>query len=121
MGNMTKDIPSESERKYDHLFMDWVDETITGIEDKRCTRIAYTGEGLSDTYAWDERTQFGPENNAKFTAISLITEGFIHAKKVHSSFPHALYSATPMGNEQWVKTFLWFVSHVQQGDHGLSP
>ena len=64
---------------------------------------------------WDESTQFGLANNEKVTAISLITEGFKHAKNVHSSFPHVLDSETPMGNEQWVKKFAWFVSHAQQG------
>ena len=51
MGNMAKDIPSESARKYDHLFMYWVDKNIIGIEDKRCTRIACTDEGFSNTYS----------------------------------------------------------------------
>ena len=95
--------------------MDWVEKNITGIEDKRCTIIACTGEGLSDTYAWDESTQFGPANNEKVAAISMIIEGCKHAKKVHSSFPHVLDLETPMGNEQWVKNFFWFVSHAQQG------
>ena len=54
---------------------------------------------------WDESTQFGPANNENIAAISLITEVCGHAKKVHSSFPHVLYSTTPMGNEQWVKIF----------------
>ena len=70
---------------------------------------------------WDKSTQFEPANNKKFAAISLITEGFIHAKAVHSSFPLVLDSATPMGNEWWVKKFFWFVSYVHQGDHDLSP
>ena len=68
---------------------------------------------------WDQRTQFGLENNEKFVAIILIIEGCRHAKKVHSSFPHVLDSTTPMGNEQSVKNFFWFVSHVQQGGHDL--
>ena len=51
----------------------------------------------------------------------MITEGCKHAKKVHSSFPHVIDSETPVGNEQWVKKFFWFVSHAQQGDHDLSP
>ena len=48
---------------------------------------------------WDESTQFGPANNEKFSAISMITKGCKHANKVHSSFPHVLDSQTPMGNE----------------------
>ena len=43
---------------------------------------------------WDERTQFGPSNNEKFAAITLITESCINAKKVHSSFPYVLDSTT---------------------------
>ena len=70
---------------------------------------------------WDGSTQFGPANNEKFVAISLITEGCIHAKMVHISFPLVLDSATPMGNERWVKKFFCFVSHVHQGYHDLSP
>ena len=70
---------------------------------------------------WDENTQFGPANNENVAAISLITEGLKHAKKVHSYFPHVIDSETPVGNEQWVKKFFWFVSHAQQGDHDLSP
>ena len=31
MGNMDEDIPSDSEIKYDYLFMDWVDKYITKI------------------------------------------------------------------------------------------
>ena len=69
---------------------------------------------------WDESTQFGPANNEKFAGIILIIEGCKHAKKVHISFPHVLDSETPMGNEQWVKNFFWFVSHAHQGDHDLS-
>ena len=46
---------------------------------------------------WDERTQFGTTNNEKVAAISFITEGCKHAKKVHSYFPHVLDSKTPMG------------------------
>ena len=60
MGNMAEDIPSESASKDDHLFMDWVDKNITKIEDQRCTRIAYTGEGLSDTYDWKETHSHNP-------------------------------------------------------------
>ena len=60
MGNMNEDISSESARKYDHLFRDWVDKNITEIEDKRCTRIAYTDEGLSNTYAWEETNSDNP-------------------------------------------------------------
>ena len=37
MGNMDKEIPSESTRKYDYLFMYWVDKNITKIEDQGCT------------------------------------------------------------------------------------
>ena len=70
---------------------------------------------------WDESTQFLTTNNEKIAAISMITEGYKHAKKVHSYFPHVLDSEKPMGNEQWVKKFFWFVSHAQQGDHDLSP
>ena len=51
MGNMAKDIPSESTRKDDNLFMYWVNKNITEIEDQRCTRISCTGERLSNTYA----------------------------------------------------------------------
>ena len=40
----------------------------------------------------DESTQFGPANNEKVAAISMITEGCKHAKKVHISFPHVLDS-----------------------------
>ena len=60
MGNMAEDIPSESASKDDHLFMDWVDKNITKIEDQRCTRIACTGEGLSNTYAWKETHSDNP-------------------------------------------------------------
>ena len=70
---------------------------------------------------WDESTQFGPATNEKVEAISMITEGCKHEKKVHSYFPHVIHSETPVGNEQWVKIFFWFVSHAQQGDHDLSP
>ena len=69
---------------------------------------------------WDESTQFGPANNEKFAAISMITKGFKHVNKVHISFPHVLDLETPRGNEQWVNKFFWFVSHAQQGDHDLS-
>ena len=34
--------------------MYWVDKNITEIEDQRCTRIACTSEGLSDTHAEKE-------------------------------------------------------------------
>ena len=34
--------------------MDWVNKNITEIEDQRCTRIACTSEGLSNTYDWKE-------------------------------------------------------------------
>ena len=54
MRNMAEDISSESTSKHDHLFKDWVTKIIIEIEDKRCTRIACTSEGLSDTYAWEE-------------------------------------------------------------------
>ena len=60
MGNMDEDIPSESTRKYDHLFMDWVNKNIIEIEDQRCTRIACIGEGLSNTYAWKETHSDNP-------------------------------------------------------------
>ena len=46
MENMAEDIPIESERKYDYLFMDWVDKYITKIEDQGCTRIAYINRGF---------------------------------------------------------------------------
>ena len=62
---------------------------------------------------WDESTQFGPANNENVAAIILITKGCKHAKNVHNSFPHVLGSETPMGNEQWVNKFFWFVSHAQ--------
>ena len=62
---------------------------------------------------WDERTQIGQDNNKNIAAISMITEGCKHAKKVHNSFPHVLDSETPVRNEQWVKKFFWFVSHAQ--------
>ena len=48
---------------------------------------------------WDESTQFGPANNEKVAAISMIIEGCKHAKKVHSYFPHVIDSKTPVGNE----------------------
>ena len=54
MRNMAEDISSESTSKHDHLFRDWVTKIITEIEDKRCTRISCTIEGLSNTYAWEE-------------------------------------------------------------------
>ena len=60
MRNITDDISSESTRKHDHLFRDWVTKNITEIEDKRCTRIACIGEGLSDTYAWEETHSDNP-------------------------------------------------------------
>ena len=60
MGNMVEDISSESARKYDRLFKDLVDKNIIEIEDKICTRIACTGEGLSDTYAWEETHSDNP-------------------------------------------------------------
>ena len=97
---------------------------------KECAEQFYENQAL-DFFPWklelfleyshspmeegDESTQFGPNNNEKVVAISIIIEGCKHAKKVHSSFPHVLDSETPMGNEQWVKKFFWFVSHVQQG------
>ena len=74
---------------------------------------------LEDIYSpikeWDESTQFGPSNNEKFIAIRMITEGFIHAKKVHSSFPHVLDSTTPMGNEQWVNKIFWLCRMDNRG------
>ena len=117
---------------------EWVDHEEHSIRYvlKECVEQFYENEALDffprklelfldDSHSpmekWDESTQFGLANNEKFVAISLITKGCKHAKKVHSSFPHVLDSETPMGNEQWVKTFFWFVSHTQQGDHDLSP
>ena len=40
--------------------MDWVNKNIIELEDQRCTRIACTGEGLSDTYAWKETPSENP-------------------------------------------------------------
>ena len=60
MINMAEDISSESTRKHDHLFRDWVTKIITEIEDKRWIRIACTGEGLSITYAWEETHSENP-------------------------------------------------------------
>ena len=54
MGNMAEDIPSESTRKDDYLFMDWIDKIITEIEDQGCTRIACISKGLSNTHASKE-------------------------------------------------------------------
>ena len=54
MRNMDEDISSESTRKHDYLFRDLVTKNITEIEDKRCTTIACTSEGLSNTYDWEE-------------------------------------------------------------------
>ena len=54
MGNMVEDIPTKSTRKYDYLFMDWVDKNITEIEDQGYTRIAYISQGLSDIHSWKE-------------------------------------------------------------------
>ena len=49
-----KDVLNESSRKYDYLFMDWVDKNIIEIEDQGCTRIACISERLSDKHAWKE-------------------------------------------------------------------
>ena len=54
MGNMAKEIPSESTKKYDYLFMDWVDKNIIEIDDQGCTRIACISGGLYGTHAWKE-------------------------------------------------------------------
>ena len=54
MGNMADDIPNESERKYDYLFMDQVDKYITKIEDQVCTKIACINRGLFDMHPWKE-------------------------------------------------------------------
>ena len=54
MGNMVEEIPIESTRKYDHLFMDQVDKNITEIEDQGCTRIACINRGFFDLHAWKE-------------------------------------------------------------------
>ena len=54
MRNMDKDISSESTRKHDHLFKDWVTKNIIEIKDQGCTRIACISEGLSKTHAWKE-------------------------------------------------------------------
>ena len=104
------------------------DEHFIGYVLKECVEQFYENQALdlfprklelflqeshSPMEEWDESTQFGPANNEKVAAISLITEGCKHAKKVHSSFPHVLDSEKPMGNEQWVKKFFRFVSHVQ--------
>ena len=51
---MDEYIPSESKRKYDYLFMDWIDKNITEIEDQGCTRITFISKGLSDTHDWKE-------------------------------------------------------------------
>ena len=64
MGNMAEDIPIESARKYDYLFMYWVDKYITKIEDQGCTKIACINKGLSDTHAQKEMVESGPEEVA---------------------------------------------------------
>ena len=50
MGNMVEDIPIESTRKYDYIFMDWVYKYITEIEDQGCTRNACISRGLVDMH-----------------------------------------------------------------------
>ena len=54
MGKMDEDIPIESTRKYDYLFVYWVDKYITKIEGQGCTRIACINRGLFDMHAWME-------------------------------------------------------------------
>ena len=53
MGKMVEDMPIESSSKYDYL-MDEVNEYITEMEDKECTRIACISRGLFDMHAWKE-------------------------------------------------------------------
>ena len=77
---------------------------------KKCVELFYENQALdffprklelfledkhSPMEEWDEKTQFGPANNKKVTAITHINEGCKHAKKVHSSFPNVLDLETP--------------------------
>ena len=54
MGNMAEEISIELARKYDYLFMYWVDKYITKIKDQGCTKIACINRGLFDMHAWKE-------------------------------------------------------------------
>ena len=91
MGSMDEEISSEAARKYDHLFMDWVDKNIIEIEDQRCTRIAYIGEGLSDTYAWEE-IHYG---NSLWMVES-------NPEEVVDHIPYGLENKIPCSSIDWV-------------------
>ena len=91
MRNMAEDISSESTSKHDHLLKDWLAKIITEIEDKRCTRISCTNEGLSDTYAWEETHS----DNSLWVVES-------HLEEVADHIPYGSKNKIPCSSIDWV-------------------